>query len=94
MQAARPDTVELRVAERGLITLPHALRTAYGIRPGDHLTLLDIGGVFVLSRRESRVDALADQIGAQMLAQGATLESILTAIREERARYASSLDEE
>jgi bifunctional DNA-binding transcriptional regulator/antitoxin component of YhaV-PrlF toxin-antitoxin module len=94
MQTLSTDTLELHVAARGLITLPHALREAYGIRPGDRMTLLDLGGVFVLSRRESVVDALADQIAEQMDAAGESLEGMLIAIREERERYAASPDEQ
>lgn len=87
MQTLQADTLEVQVAARGLITLPQSLREAYGIRPGDRLTLLDMGGVFVLSRRESRVDALADSVAARLHEQGEDLESMLKAIREERARY-------
>lgn len=87
MQTLQSDTMEVQVAARGLITLPQSLREAYSIRPGDRLTLLDLGGVFVLSRRESRVDALADQVAARLHEQGEDLESMLKTIREERARY-------
>lgn len=87
MQTLQSDTMEIQVAARGLITLPQSLRETYSIRPGDRLTLLDLGGVFVLSRRESRVDALADQVAARLHEQGEDLESMLKTIREERARY-------
>lgn len=85
-----PDTFEIQVAARGLITLPIALRQAYGIGPGDRLTLLDLGGVFVIRRGESRVDSLADQVAERLHAQGEDLATMLQAIREERARYAAS----
>ena len=39
-------TVRIRVAKRGTVTLPKALRDRYGIREGDDLSLLDLGGVF------------------------------------------------
>jgi bifunctional DNA-binding transcriptional regulator/antitoxin component of YhaV-PrlF toxin-antitoxin module len=70
-----------------LITLPKALRDAYGIRRGDTLTLLDLGGVFVLSPRRSEVDVLADRLSAGWQGKGEALESMLQALREERARY-------
>lgn len=81
------DTMDVQVAARGLITLPLALRRAYGIQPGDRLTLLDLGGVFVLSRRPTQIDALADRVAERLHAQGEDLASMLQAIREERARY-------
>jgi AbrB family looped-hinge helix DNA binding protein len=80
--------MRLQVAQRGLITIPKALREAYGIQPGDELTLLDLGGVFVLTPQPSQVDALANQIAAELQARGETLESMLQALREERQRYA------
>jgi AbrB family looped-hinge helix DNA binding protein len=77
----------LHVAQRGLITIPKELREAYGIQPGDALTLLDLGGVFVLSPKPSGIDALADRIAAELQEKGETLESMLQALREERERY-------
>ena len=79
-------TVTLQVAQRGLITIPKRLREVYNIRPGDQLTLLDLGGVFVLSPKPSQVDALADRIAAELQDTGETLESMLQALREERER--------
>jgi bifunctional DNA-binding transcriptional regulator/antitoxin component of YhaV-PrlF toxin-antitoxin module len=81
------DTFALRVAKRGLITLPQDIRKAYGIEPGDEMTLLDLGGLFVLSTRRSEVDDLADRLGERLIAEHETLETMLGAIREERARY-------
>ena len=81
------DTSTVKVAQRGLITLPQPLREEYGIAPRDELTLLDLGGVFVLTRRRSEVDDLADRIGGRLTDKGETLASMLDAIREERAKY-------
>ena len=81
------QTLTVRVAQRGLVTLPKALREAYDIRPGDQLTLLDLGGVFILSPRRSEVDAIADRLAQEWKSQGETLESMLQALREERERY-------
>jgi len=82
------STTTVQVAKRGLLTLPKALRETYNIRSGDTFTLLDLGGVFVLSPRRSEVDALADTIAADLQAQGETLESLLQVLREEREKYA------
>ena len=49
--------------------------------------MLDLDGVFVLSRRRSEIDALADQITQALTENGETLESMLTALREEREAY-------
>jgi len=83
------EPMTVQVAQRGVVVLPKALRQEYGIRPGDRLTLLDLGGVFVLSRRPSEADALADRISGALAEEGQTLEGMLRALREERERYAA-----
>jgi len=47
------DTINLQLAQRGVIVLPKPLREAYNLHPGDQFTLLDLDGVFVLSPRRS-----------------------------------------
>lgn len=83
------DTLILRMSQRGVVTLPKALRESYSLRPGDSFTLLDLGGVFVLSPRRSEVDPLADRITQALAERGETLETMLKALREERDQYAS-----
>ena len=78
------DNMNLQIAQRGVITIPKALRDAYGLETGDWLTLVDLGGVFVLSPRPSEIDALADAVAAQWSKDGQTLESMLAALRAER----------
>ena len=81
------DTKVIRVAQRGVVTLPKSLREAYGLEAGDLLTLLDLGGVFVFSPRQSEIDALADRITKSLEVKGETLESMLQVLREERENY-------
>jgi bifunctional DNA-binding transcriptional regulator/antitoxin component of YhaV-PrlF toxin-antitoxin module len=81
------DTISIQVAQRGLVTLPKALREAYSIREGDQMTLLDLGGVFVLSPRRSEIDRIADQLKSALEDQGESLESMLQTLRETRQRY-------
>jgi len=76
--------VNLQMAQRGVITIPKSLRESYGLKPGDTFTLIDLGGVFVLSPRRSEVDALADKIARQWTEDGVTLEAMLRALHEER----------
>lgn len=77
----------LQLAQRGLITLPKSLRDEYGLSPGDTLTLIDLGGVFVLSPYPSQVDQIAARISERLSARGESLESMLTALREVREAY-------
>jgi AbrB family looped-hinge helix DNA binding protein len=83
------DIMTVTVAQRGLVTLPKALRETYRIQEGDTLTLLDLGGVFVLSPRRSEIDGLADKISTALVEQGESLESMLQALREAREGYAA-----
>jgi AbrB family looped-hinge helix DNA binding protein len=79
-------SVHLQMAQRGVITIPKSLRESYGLQAGDTFTLIDLGGVFVLSPRRSEIDTLADKIADQWAQDGETLETMLQALREERDR--------
>jgi AbrB family looped-hinge helix DNA binding protein len=79
-------SVDLQMAQRGVITIPKDLRESYGLQPGDTFTLIDLGGVFVLSPRRSELDTIADKIAEQWTEDGETLETMLQALREERDR--------
>ena len=83
------DTATVRMAQRGVVTLPKSLRQSYNLRPGDSFTLLDLGGIFVLSPRRSEIDSLADRLTQALTERGETLETMLQALREERERYDS-----
>ena len=81
---------KVQVVRRGLITLPKELRDQSHINEGDTLTLIDLGdGVVVMSPRRSRVDGIADKLAKEWQDSGATLESMLTTLREVRAEYDS-----
>jgi AbrB family looped-hinge helix DNA binding protein len=79
-------SINLHMAKRGVITIPKSLRDAYGLESGDALTLIDLGGVFVLSPRRSEIDTMADKIADQWTEDGETLASMLEALREDRDR--------
>ncbi|NIM93396.1 MAG: AbrB/MazE/SpoVT family DNA-binding domain-containing protein, partial [Anaerolineales bacterium] len=80
-------TNTIKLAQRGVVTLPKSLRDAYGLKTGDLLTILDLGGVFVLSPRSSEIDALADRIKKTLEEKDESLESMLQVLREEREGY-------
>jgi bifunctional DNA-binding transcriptional regulator/antitoxin component of YhaV-PrlF toxin-antitoxin module len=83
------DTITLQMAQRGVLVLPKTLREAYNLQAGDSFTLLDLGGVFVLSPRHSEIDRLAAQIAETLTKRGDTLESVLQSLREQREKYGS-----
>jgi len=76
----------VQMTDRGALTLPKKLRDTYRLRGDENFTLIDLGGVFVLSPKVSVIDALADQVAEQWAADGLTLETMLQALREERER--------
>ena len=83
------DTITLQIAQRGVLVLPKPLREAYNLQAGDSITLLDLGGVFVLSPHHSEIDRLATQITETLTKRGETLESMLQSLREQREKYGS-----
>ncbi len=80
-------TAELTLAKRGVLTLPKEIRETYRLAPGDPMTLLDLGGVFVISPHRSELGAVADQLAQSLAAKGENLTSMLKVVREEREQY-------
>ncbi len=80
-------TLTAQISQRGVLTLPKSLRESYKLKPGDMVTVIDLGGAFVISPRRSEVDRMADEIGSALAKRGESLESMLTALREEREKY-------
>ena len=82
-----PDTSRVQLGPHGELVFPKALRERYNLQPGDTITLLDIGGVFILRPQPSEIDAVADQIKEMLITEGATLDSMLKDLREARDRH-------
>ncbi len=80
-------TLTAQISQRGVLTLPKSLRDSYKLKSGDVVTVIDLGGAFVISPRRSEVDRMADEIGSALAERGESLESMLTALREEREKY-------
>ena len=75
------------IGQRGVVTLPKSVRESYELFTGKTLTLIDIGGVFVLSLKTAESDALADRLAGDLKAQRESLESLLSTVRQARAGY-------
>ena len=80
-------TYTLQIGQRGVLTFPKSVREAYKMQPGDPITLLDLGGVFVLSPRLSDIDDMSARITESLVEKGQDLESMLKVLREQRERY-------
>jgi AbrB family looped-hinge helix DNA binding protein len=79
-------TVQLR--DRGVVTLPKALRDRYGLSPGDALRVVDLDGVFVVTPLVPMVPELAREIERLRTEAGLSTEDLLDGLRRERERYA------
>jgi bifunctional DNA-binding transcriptional regulator/antitoxin component of YhaV-PrlF toxin-antitoxin module len=78
----------IQVGRRGVITFPKALRDQNNIADGEILNLIELSNdVFVISRRRSQIDEVANKLAQEWQDSGESLESMLTTLREVRAEY-------
>ena len=79
----------IQVRQRGTLTLPAELRDRYNIVPGDTYRVLDLDGIFVLTPMIPMVPELARQIEQTRRDAGLSIDDLMTALREQRTRYAA-----
>jgi len=85
------NTYQIQVGRRGVITFPKEIRDQENIADGEMLNLIKLSGnVFIISRRSSRIDQVANQLAKEWESSGETLESMLSTLREVRADYDES----
>ncbi len=77
-------TYTVRIRDRGQITIPQAVRENLAARSGDMLTLVQVGDVYVLTKKELQIPRLAEQFSAIMEEEGVTLADLLAGLEEER----------
>jgi len=89
--ALKPDepvavrTYDVRLRQRGQITVPREVRDRMSINEGDTLTLVQVGATLLLTPKRPVVPLLADRIVQLMEEEGVTLADLLTGLEEERA---------
>lgn len=88
--AAQPvlDEATVQLRDRGVVTLPKALRDRYGLAAGDALRVLDLDGVFVVTPMVPMVPELAREIERLRTEAGLSTKDLLDGLRRERERYA------
>lgn len=79
----------VQIAKRGVVTLPAEVRKGSALQEGQMMTLIDLGGVFVLAPKEIEADRLANRLAEKWQQQGESLETLLKTLREVREEYAS-----
>lgn len=72
----------------GSVSLPAKLRARYKLDEGDTLTLVDLGGVFILSPEKTLVPKLGAKLEQQREAAGLTIADLLEGLDEQRRTYA------
>jgi bifunctional DNA-binding transcriptional regulator/antitoxin component of YhaV-PrlF toxin-antitoxin module len=77
-------TLTVELAQRGQITIPKALREQHKWNTGQRFSLIDLGGIVVMSPRESKIDTLTNQLRDDLLAEATTLEDMLAELRRPR----------
>jgi bifunctional DNA-binding transcriptional regulator/antitoxin component of YhaV-PrlF toxin-antitoxin module len=81
-------TYQIQVGRRGVITFPKELRDQKDIADGEILNLIELSDdVFVISRRRSQVDEVANKLAQEWQDSDESLESMLLTLREVRAEY-------
>jgi bifunctional DNA-binding transcriptional regulator/antitoxin component of YhaV-PrlF toxin-antitoxin module len=78
----------LQLRDRGVLTLPKALRERYQLEAGSALQLVDLGGVFALTPLVPLVPAIAAELGQTLRDEGLSADELLEGLRAERERYA------
>ncbi len=78
-------TYDIRLRQRGQITVPREVRDRLGVDEGDTLTLVQVGSVLLLTPKRPVVPLLADRIVQLMEEEGVTLADLLIGLEEERA---------
>lgn len=80
---SQSKTITLR--RRGTLTLPADLRKKYRLEEGEPLTLLDLGGVFVIAPKVSMVSKLVDELERLREEADIRVEDLLEGLDEKRS---------
>ena len=76
----------IQIKQQGTLSLPFELRTRYKLNEGDVLMLLDLDGIFLLTK-PSIVSKLAYQIEQLRQKEGLSVEDLIEGLDKQRQRY-------
>jgi AbrB family looped-hinge helix DNA binding protein len=79
------EVYDVRLRQRGQITMPREVRDRLNVNEGDTLTLVQVGSTLILTPKRPVVPVLADQFVELMEKEGVTLADLLLGLEEERA---------
>lgn len=79
--------MSIQLQERGVLTLPKALREKHNLKEGDALHVMDLGGgALVLTPTRPRIPELSESLEEIREAEGVSIHDMLADLREERRR--------
>jgi bifunctional DNA-binding transcriptional regulator/antitoxin component of YhaV-PrlF toxin-antitoxin module len=84
-EAISLKTYNVRLRQRGQITVLQEVRKQLNMRDGDTLALAQVDSTLLLTPKQPVVPLLADRIVELMEAEGVTLADLLIGLKEERA---------
>ena len=79
------EVYEVRLRQRGQITVPREVRDRLNVNEGNTLTLVQVGSTLILAPKHPVVPLLADRFVELMEKEGVTLADLLLGLEEERA---------
>jgi antitoxin PrlF len=79
------EVYDVRLRQRGQITVPREVRDRLNVNEGDTLSLVQVGSTLILTPKRPVVPLLADRIAELMEQDGVTLADLLLGLEEERA---------
>jgi AbrB family looped-hinge helix DNA binding protein len=82
-------TASVEMATKGQVTIPKKLRDKYGLGGGSRLGFVDLGGMLLICPLDNenimqRIDTNFDKMREELVASGASLESMLARLRRVR----------
>lgn len=77
-------TYTIQIRQRGVITIPNEVRQEYGLDEDDVLTLVDLGGAFVITPKLSAVPKLAREIEKKRESAGVSIEELIETVQRDR----------
>ena len=80
-------TTTIVIRKRGRCTLPAELREKYWVKEGDTFNLIDLGGSFLITPRDSQVTRLGDRIEQILREENLVPDDFLQSLEDDREQY-------
>jgi AbrB family looped-hinge helix DNA binding protein len=88
------NSYQVRLRDKGQVTIPRGVRETLNAREGDILSLLQIDNLLVITTKPTRLSALTEKFTAEMEREGVSLTDLLEGLAEIRAEIAQERREQ